>query len=67
MTDIIINIEKLVINLNDTNKKLIGITPNDVVEFISSVINKEEKENKNLKNVGVCTSPQVSSHYNNYE
>lgn len=62
MTDIIINIEKLVINLNDTNKKLNGITPNDVVEFISSVINKEEKENKNLKNVGVCTSPQVSSH-----
>lgn len=60
--ELIINIEKIVINFKDTEKNSDGLIAKDVVEFVSSVINKEEKENKNLKNMGISTSSQMQSH-----
>lgn len=65
--ELIINIEKVVINSNGFDKNLNGLIAKDVVEFISSVINKEEKENKNLKNMGVCQSGQMPIHTHNHK
>lgn len=57
--EVIINIEKVVINLNEPNNNLNGlINTKDVVDKINKLSNEELSK----RGVGVCSSAQMPTH-----